>query len=597
MSTKKQLNKKSKFENTACECSSGLWGTYWRIIKKFPVYFVVMFFVVVVKYLLDTVAFPWTSKWAIEIYESVVAGGFSTKIWWIVMVYAGLFFVGSVGQYLSQKVWPQISRFTDYLFFSRAYKNDVDFFISRPSGQITKQLSTMAGNFKALTLDFWTGLISRVLGMLLMSVGIFLLDWRLVLLIALGVVLRTGWRFVWQRKINKKIEKLQKVSADINGVRTDSLGNAVTVKFFSAVDQENQFIWDKQEEQVSLEQSIGSLRRVQDRPTMLLWYLINLSLIFVSCYLLRQGKITVADAVFVFSAGRLLLTQFDGLVKLLVDFSEKKAAAKYAFADVVIKPAVQDKPNAKKMKKVSGKIDFNNVSFAYGAKQVLKDFSLNIKACEKIGVVGLSGAGKSTLVSLLLRAYDVDSGALYLDGTDVRDVTQDSLRQQIALVPQETDLFNRTLFDNILYANPKATRKQVIAAAKKANIHDFIMGLPNGYDTIVGNRGVKLSGGQRQRIAIARAILKNSPILVLDEATSALDSENELQIQSALQNVMTGKTTVAIAHRLSTLRNMDRIIVLEKGKIVESGTHKDLLKSDGVYRKLWDMQTDGFISE
>ena len=225
----------------------------------------------------------------------------------------------------------------------------------------------------------------------------------------------------------------------------------------------------------------------------------------------------------------------------------------------------------------------------------MKNFNLCIKNGQRVGVVGLSGAGKTTLVNLLLRLYDVNDGCIKIGGVDIRDVKQNSLRQNIALVPQETALFNRTLLENIRYARPGASRADVVQAAKKANIHDFIMKQSDGYDTLVGNRGIKLSGGQRQRIAIARALLKNAPILILDEATSALDSENEMMIQSALQKVMKNKTTLAIAHRLSTLRNLDIIIVMDKGKIVESGSHKQLLRKNGVYKKLWSMQTNGFV--
>ena len=192
--------------------------------------------------------------------------------------------------------------------------------------------------------------------------------------------------------------------------------------------------------------------------------------------------------------------------------------------------------------------------------------------------------------------YDVESGSIMVDDTDIRDVTQESLRKSISFVPQEANMFNRTIYENIKYARPNATRAEVINAAKKAHIHEFIVKLPKGYNTLVGNNGIKLSGGQRQRISIARALLKNAPILVLDEATSALDSQNELMIQKSLANAMHGKTTLVIAHRLSTLRNMDKIVVIKNGKIIETGSHKQLLRQNGAYKKLWELQTSGFVS-
>ena len=220
-----------------------------------------------------------------------------------------------------------------------------------------------------------------------------------------------------------------------------------------------------------------------------------------------------------------------------------------------------------------------------------------IEAGRTVGLVGVSGSGKTTLTKLLLRFADVDAGGIFIDGQDIRDVTQESLRNAIAYVPQESSLFHRSIFENIAYGKPDATRKEVERAAQLANADEFIRELPNGYDTLVGERGVKLSGGQRQRIAIARAILKDAPILVLDEATSALDSESEALIQEALKNLMKGRTSIVVAHRLSTIAGLDRIVVLDNGKIVEQGTHKELLDTGGAYAKLWSRQSGAFLEE
>jgi ATP-binding cassette subfamily B protein len=250
----------------------------------------------------------------------------------------------------------------------------------------------------------------------------------------------------------------------------------------------------------------------------------------------------------------------------------------------------------------TGEIRFESVSFAYGREDGggLDRVGLTVAPGEKVGVVGASGAGKSTMVALLLRLYDVEAGRILIGGRDLREITQESLRRQIGMVTQETAMFNRSARDNILYGRPGATMEEVIAAARRAEAHEFILGLRDhmgreGYDAHLGERGVKLSGGQRQRIALARAILKDAPILVLDEATSALDSEVEAQIQSALERVMEGKTVLAIAHRLSTIARMDRIIVLETGQIVEQGTHRDLLARGGVYARFWERQSGGFL--
>jgi ATP-binding cassette subfamily B multidrug efflux pump len=265
--------------------------------------------------------------------------------------------------------------------------------------------------------------------------------------------------------------------------------------------------------------------------------------------------------------------------------------------------SIVDKPDAKPLQVTQGEIQFDKVTFNYGGeKKVIDGLNLTIHPGEKIGLVGRSGAGKSTIVNLLLRFYDLRSGRILIDGQDIAGVTQDSLRTHIGMVTQDTSLLHRSVRDNIVYGRPDATDEDMIAAAKRAEAHEFILQLtdPNGrqgYDAHVGERGVKLSGGQRQRIAIARVKLKDAPILLLDEATSALDSEVEAAIQASLYKLMEGKTVVAIAHRLSTIAAMDRLIVLDQGRVVETGDHQSLLKQDGLYARLWAHQSGGFLGD
>lgn len=265
--------------------------------------------------------------------------------------------------------------------------------------------------------------------------------------------------------------------------------------------------------------------------------------------------------------------------------------------DILIPFEVVDKENAAVLNAEVGNITWDNVTFDFSGNKVFDNFNLVIKPKQRVGLVGTSGAGKSTFVSLILRQHEIISGSIKIDGQDISKVTQDSLRAAIAVVPQEPTLFHRSIRENIAYGNKNASMEEIIAIAKKAQAHDFIMKLTDGYDTLVGERGIKLSGGQKQRVAIARAMLKNAPILILDEATSALDSESEVEIQKALHELMEGKTVIAIAHRLSTLREMDRIIVLQGGEITEDGKHDALVQKNGAYAKLWQHQAGGFILE
>jgi ABC-type multidrug transport system fused ATPase/permease subunit len=260
------------------------------------------------------------------------------------------------------------------------------------------------------------------------------------------------------------------------------------------------------------------------------------------------------------------------------------------------KSPVEDVPGAPDLVVGGGAISVRTVAFAYKAdRAIVKNLSLEIPSGQKVAFVGPSGGGKTTITKLLLRLYDVTSGGIYIDNQNIAEVTQDSLRQAIAFVPQEPALFHRSLMDNIRYGNPAATDAEVIKAAKLAHAHEFIVKTDEGYNTLVGERGVKLSGGERQRVAIARAILKNAPILILDEATSSLDSESEHLIQDALKTLMKNKTVIVIAHRLSTVMQMDRIVVIQNGKVIEDGKHAELIKAKkGTYQKLWEIQAGGF---
>jgi len=389
--------------------------------------------------------------------------------------------------------------------------------------------------------------------------------------------------------------------AMVTGQIVDTVTNIKTVKLFAH---------DEHEDQAALEAMRGFRDSSLDYGTVASWFrfclnslggilpvmMVGGSLWFWSTGSISAGDIAVAGAI------SLRLSQMTGWVSYtLMTIYANLGEIEDGISTLSPPHDLTDAPDAKRLRVSSGKIDFDRIHFAYGRDVGgVDNISLSIAAGEKVGVVGASGAGKSTLVSLLLRLYDTEKGTVRIDGQDLRKVTQESLRHQIGMVTQETALFNRSARDNILYGRATASEAELVDAAKQAEAHNFILQLQDhkgrrGYEAHLGEQGVKLSGGQRQRIALARAILKDAPILVLDEATSALDSEVESAIQSALERVMRGKTVLAIAHRLSTLSKMDRIIIIDQGHIVETGTHQSLLELGGMYHRYWKRQSGGFI--
>ena len=389
--------------------------------------------------------------------------------------------------------------------------------------------------------------------------------------------------------------------AQVTGQVVDTISNIKTVKLFAGDQHEDGKALGAMEHLRRTALRFGEAQTLFRLGLMFIAGALPVVLVGMAIAMRSTGNVTPGDIAAVGAVG-IRLSQMTGWISytIMVIYSH---VGEVEDGMNTLAPAqrIEDAQGASDLVVTDGRIQFDSVTFAYGQREGgIDNVTLDIAAGEKLAVVGASGAGKSTLVSLLLRLYDTEKGRITIDGQDLSQVTQDSLRQQIGMVTQETAMFNRSALDNIRYGRPSATEAEVIRAAEKAEAHEFILSLEDnrgrtGYAVHLGERGVKLSGGQRQRIALARAILKDAPILVLDEATSALDSEVEAQIQSALEHVMEGKTVLAIAHRLSTIASMDRIIVMDAGRIAEVGTHDVLLAKDGLYARYWDRQSGGFI--
>lgn len=400
-------------------------------------------------------------------------------------------------------------------------------------------------------------------------------------------------------KIRTPYRKERKaVRAQIMGEVADSLTNSIVVKTFAKEQQELKKTQVKSKLQeklylrdIGIVMTEGTIRNAVTTA-------FQIMIIGVAIYMLQKSMIDLAAAIFALTYLQRVAAQIFTLGDIVNGYDNAFLEAAPMTEILLAENKIHNAPKAKKLSLHKGEVAFQNVTYAYeDGKEAIRELSLRIQSGEKIGLVGHSGAGKTTITKLLLRFDDLTSGSISIDGQNISAVTQHSLRSAIAYVPQEPMLFHRSLRENIGYAKDGATEAMVESAAKKAHAHDFITELPKGYETIVGERGVKLSGGQRQRVAIARAILKDAPILLLDEATSALDSESESLIQDALWELMEGRTAIVIAHRLSTIQKMDRIIVLDKGEIAEEGTHRELLERKGIYAKLWAHQSGGFIEE
>jgi len=574
--------------------------TYFQHSWKYKTQVIILFFSVVIGSVTNAIG-PYIYK----LFFDVIAAADDMhavlpELYRLLFYLATVYTVGFIGWRTSTFVtsWLQTRVMADLANYCFAYlhKHSVGFFQNNFVGSLVKRVNRFYRSFERIADIITWELLPLVIELVIIIAVLLTRNTYIGLSLVIWSAIYIAINFLFSKfKLKYDIER-SKQDTRVTGVLADSITNNVNIKLFSSFKRESDLFGAENEKLRKIRRWTWDLSSFFEAIQIFLMIVLEIGVMYYAVGVWADGNVTTGDLILFQSYLLRVFLKLWNFGKIIRDYYESIADAEEMTTILDTPHGIKDLPGAKHVKSGEGHIIFDNVDFNYHkTRSIIKKLNLEINPGERIALVGPSGAGKSTIVKLLLRTVETTGGEIIIDGNNISHLAQDSLHDMISMVPQDPILFHRTLEENIKYGKPRATKKEMLHAAKAAHCHEFITNFPQEYKTFVGERGVKLSGGERQRVAIARAILKNSPILVLDEATSSLDSESEALIQDALDTLMKGKTSIVIAHRLSTIMKMDRIIVLEAGKIKEMGTHEELLKQKGLYSKLWSYQAGGFV--